>query len=73
MHQSKRLRALAVIPFMALGLSAQTGVPAATGQTVGFYQQALNHPSYDDFWKKLSVREKLDRVTDEPRAELAAI
>ena len=36
---------------------------AATGQTVGFYQQALNHPSYDDFWKKLSVREKLDRVT----------
>jgi putative CocE/NonD family hydrolase len=36
---------------------------AATGQTVDFYQQALNHPSYDDFWKKQSVREKLDRIT----------
>jgi hypothetical protein len=36
---------------------------AATGQTIGFYQQALNHPSYDDFWKKLSVREKLDRIS----------
>jgi putative CocE/NonD family hydrolase len=36
---------------------------AATGQTIGFYQQALNHPSYDDFWKKLSVRGRLDRVT----------
>jgi len=36
---------------------------AATGQTIGFYQQALNHPSYDGFWKNLSVREKLDRVT----------
>jgi hypothetical protein len=36
---------------------------AATGQTLGFYQQALNHPSYDDFWKKVSVRERLDRFT----------
>jgi uncharacterized protein len=36
---------------------------AATGQTIDFYQQALNHPSFDDFWKKLSVRENLDRVT----------
>jgi putative CocE/NonD family hydrolase len=35
---------------------------AATGQTLSFYQQVLNHPSYDDFWKKLSVREKLDQI-----------
>jgi putative CocE/NonD family hydrolase len=44
-------------------LPVRTADRAATGQTIGFYQQALNHPSYDDFWKKLSVREKLDRMT----------
>ena len=36
---------------------------AATGQSIGFYQQALDHPAYDDFWKKLSVREQLKDVT----------
>jgi hypothetical protein len=50
MHQSKRLRALAVIPFMALGLSAQTGVPAATGQTV----RVSEHPSRWDYPKEVT-------------------
>jgi len=36
---------------------------AATGQPIGFYQQALDHPAYDDYWKKLSVREQLKDVT----------
>ena len=36
---------------------------AATGQTIGFYQQALNHPAYDGFWQKLSVRDQLKDMT----------
>jgi uncharacterized protein len=29
---------------------------------VEWYQRALDHPSYDAFWRALSTREKLDRV-----------
>ncbi len=32
------------------------------GQTLGFYQQAQNHPSYDSFWRNLSVRQKLQQM-----------
>ncbi|HTP89197.1 MAG TPA: CocE/NonD family hydrolase [Bryobacteraceae bacterium] len=35
----------------------------ATGRTLGFYQFALSHPSYDSYWKRLSVREKLVRMS----------
>jgi putative CocE/NonD family hydrolase len=34
----------------------------AAGRTVDFYQTALDHPEYDDFWKRLSTREKLASV-----------
>ncbi len=34
----------------------------ASGRSVGFFQQALDHPSYDTFWKSVSTREELDRV-----------
>ena len=30
-----------------------------TGQTVGFYQESLNHPSYDGYWKARSTRARL--------------
>jgi putative CocE/NonD family hydrolase len=40
----------------------RTADRAATGQTLPFYQRLLSHPTYDDFWKRLSVREKLDRI-----------
>lgn len=33
---------------------------AATGQSLALYQRALNHPAYDNFWKSMSVFEKLD-------------
>jgi len=35
---------------------------SATGEQVGFFQQALDHPGYDGFWRNLSVREKIGRV-----------
>jgi len=35
---------------------------AATRQTLGFYQTILNHPSYDSFWKGLSVLENIGQV-----------
>jgi putative CocE/NonD family hydrolase len=43
-------------------LPLRTADRAATHQTVAFYQAALDHPTYDGFWKALSVREKIDRV-----------
>ena len=36
---------------------------AATGHTLPFYQQVLSHPAFDGYWKKLSVRENLDRMS----------
>jgi putative CocE/NonD family hydrolase len=30
-----------------------------TGQTIGFYQESLNHPSYDSYWRTRSTRERL--------------
>jgi uncharacterized protein len=35
---------------------------SATRRTIGFYQTILNHPTYDYFWKGLSVQENIDRV-----------
>ena len=35
---------------------------SATRRTLSFYQTILNHPSYDGFWKDLSVRQNIDRV-----------
>jgi putative CocE/NonD family hydrolase len=43
-------------------LPLRTSDKIAAGQTLHLYQEALNHPVYDSFWKGLSVRENLDRV-----------
>ncbi len=43
-------------------LPLRTADRAATGQTLSLYQNILDHPTYDAFWKNLSVREKLDRI-----------
>ena len=44
--------------------SAACGPPIAPPprQTLPLYQTILEHPTYDSFWKELSVREKIDRV-----------
>jgi putative CocE/NonD family hydrolase len=35
----------------------------ATGEVLPAWQTALAHPSYDSYWKNLSIREKIRRVT----------
>src|SRR6185437_14669529 len=43
-------------------LPLRTADRAATGQTLRDYQETLDHPLYDEFWKRMSVRMKLGRV-----------
>ena len=43
-------------------LPLRTSDQAAAGQTLRLFQKALDHPTYDSFWKNLSVRENLDHV-----------
>jgi putative CocE/NonD family hydrolase len=40
----------------------RTSDKTATGRTIDFYQAAIDHPSYDDYWKSLSTRESIDKV-----------
>lgn len=41
----------------------RTADRAVTGRTIDFYQDALNHPSYDDYWRRISTREQLHRMS----------
>ena len=34
-----------------------------TGQRIPFFQETLNHPSYDGYWRARSTRERLDEVS----------
>ncbi len=43
-------------------LPLRTADRTATGQTIAFYQQSLDHPAYDSFWKHLSVRQEIAHV-----------
>jgi putative CocE/NonD family hydrolase len=43
-------------------LPLRTADLAACHETLDWYQSALNHPAYDDFWRSISTREKLDRI-----------
>ncbi|MBI4873757.1 MAG: CocE/NonD family hydrolase [Acidobacteria bacterium] len=45
-----------------LHLPLRTADRAAAGQRIDMYQQALDHPAYDAFWKSLSVRERLAQI-----------
>ena len=44
-------------------LPLQTADVAATGLSLPFWRTALDHPSYDAYWKSSSIRERLNRVT----------
>src|SRR5579883_1811358 len=35
---------------------------AATGHAIPVYQQALDHPTYDNYWKAISTREQIAKV-----------
>lgn len=40
----------------------RTADEAATGISLPIWQQSLNHPSFDAYWKTLSIRQQIDRV-----------
>lgn len=43
-------------------LPLRTADLAASGRVLPIWQRALDHPSYDGYWKKLSIRERIARV-----------
>jgi uncharacterized protein len=45
-----------------LHLPLRTSDVAATGWTTGLYRDIADHPGYDSFWRRLSVREQIDKV-----------
>ncbi|MFB3826596.1 MAG: CocE/NonD family hydrolase [Bryobacteraceae bacterium] len=45
-----------------LHLPLRTADQAATGQTLEMYQQVVEHPSYDGFWRKMSTREQIGKI-----------
>jgi len=45
-----------------LHLPLRTADHAATGQTLGVWQQTMDHPAYDAFWRSHSTRAQIDRV-----------
>ena len=62
---SENLRAPGFHPDFArfvLHLPLRTADVAATGQTSEMFQEAVQHPAYDAFWKSISVREQLDKI-----------
>jgi putative CocE/NonD family hydrolase len=45
-----------------LHLPLRTSDIAATGQTSSMFQEAVQHPAFDTFWKSRSVRAQLDKI-----------
>ncbi|MBV9304124.1 MAG: CocE/NonD family hydrolase [Acidobacteriaceae bacterium] len=43
-------------------LPLRTSDVAATGFSLPLWRNALDHPSYDPYWKSLSIRERMNRV-----------
>lgn len=43
-------------------LPVQAADLAATGQSVKMYQEAIEHPTFDSYWKSISTREQLAKV-----------
>ena len=45
-----------------LHLPLRTADGAATGHMVEMYQDAINHPAFDAFWRAISIREQIGKV-----------
>ena len=45
-----------------LHLPLRTADRAAAGHAIDMFQEALDHPSYDFFWRSISTREQLEKV-----------
>jgi putative CocE/NonD family hydrolase len=43
-------------------LPPRTGDVAATGALSDMYQEAMRHPAYDGFWRRISTREQIAKV-----------
>lgn len=43
-------------------LPLRTSDRAVAGREIDFWQAALHHPTYDDYWKAVSTRERIDQV-----------
>ena len=43
-------------------LPERTSDRFVTGRSIGFWQDAMNHPSYDDYWHSISTRDRLHDV-----------
>lgn len=43
-------------------LPLRTSDRAATGREIDFWQAALNHPVYDDYWRSISTRAQIAKV-----------
>lgn len=44
-------------------LPVRTADVAAVGAPLSRWRTAIDHPSYDSYWKNLSLRQRLDRIT----------
>ena len=44
-------------------LPLRTSDRLVTGQTIPFFQETLNHPSYDTYWRARSTRERLNEIS----------
>jgi putative CocE/NonD family hydrolase len=45
-----------------LHLPLRTADRAATGRPIEMFQEALDHPAYDSFWRSISTRAQLEKV-----------
>ncbi len=55
-------RVPALLPSYIRHLPVRTSDVAATGLPQPLWRAAIAHPSFDDYWKRLSVRERIERV-----------
>lgn len=55
-------RAPTLLPSYIRHLPVRTSDLAATGLPQPLWRAAIEHPSFDDYWKRLSVRERIERV-----------
>jgi putative CocE/NonD family hydrolase len=55
-------RVPALLPSYIRHLPVRSSDVAATGLPQPLWRTAIAHPSFDDYWKRLSVRERIERV-----------
>jgi uncharacterized protein len=44
-------------------LPLRTADTVTAGQRIGFWQEAIDHPGYDAYWRARSTRARIDRIT----------